>query len=42
MKDKTRVELRLFEGGYVGYQALGWYFVKMPGDIFDKIYEATK
>lgn len=42
MKDKTRVELRLFEGGYVGYQALGWYFVKMPGDIFDKIYEATR
>lgn len=42
MKDKTRVELRLFEGGYVGYQALGWYFVKMPGDIFEKIYSATK
>lgn len=42
MKDKTRVELRLFKGGYVGYQALGWYFVKMPGDIFDKIYEATR
>lgn len=42
MKDKTRVELRLFEGSYVGYQALGWYFVKMPGDIFEKIYSATK
>lgn len=42
MKDKTRIELRLFEGGYVGYQSLGWYFVKMPGDIFEKIYAATR
>lgn len=42
MKDGTRIHLRLFEGGYVGYQPLGWYFVKMPGDIFDKLYEASK
>ena len=42
MKDNTRVELRLFEGGYVGYQPLGWYFVKMPGEIFNKLYEASK
>lgn len=41
MKDKTIVELRLFEDGYVGYQPLGWYFVKMPGDIFNKIYKGT-
>lgn len=42
MKDNTRIQLRLFEGGYVGYQDLGWYFVKMPGEIFDKFYEASK
>lgn len=42
MKDNTRVELRLFEGGYVGYQPLGWYFVKMPRETFDKLYEASK
>ncbi|WP_294188364.1 hypothetical protein [uncultured Clostridium sp.] len=42
MKDNTRIQLRLFEGGYVGYQDLGWYFVKMPGEIFDKFYESSK
>ena len=42
MKDNTRIELRLFEGGYVGYQDLGWYFVKMPGEIFNRLYEASK
>lgn len=42
LKDNTRVELRLFEGGYVGYQPLGWYFVKMPGEIFEKIYSGSK
>jgi hypothetical protein len=30
------------EGGYVSYQPLGWYFVKMPGEIFDKIYNAIQ
>ncbi|MCR4837467.1 MAG: hypothetical protein K5897_00865 [Eubacterium sp.] len=38
--DGTTVELRLFEGGYVGYQPLGWYFVKMPGEAFDAMYAA--
>ncbi|WP_343208576.1 hypothetical protein [Anaerolentibacter hominis] len=42
MKDGTKVELRLFEGGYVGYQHLGWYFVEMPGQIFEKIFAACK
>lgn len=42
LKDNIRVELRLFEGGYVGYQPLGWYFVKMPGEIFDKIFSESK
>lgn len=40
MKDGTTVELRLIEGGYVGYQALGWYFVKIPGDAFDAVFDA--
>ena len=42
MNDNTVVELRLFEGGYVGYQHLGWYFVKMPGEAFDRIFDACK
>lgn len=37
MSDGTTVELRLIEGGYVGYQNLGWYFVKMPGELFDAV-----
>lgn len=36
--DGTVVELRLFEDGYVGYQHLGWYFVKMPGAAFDAVF----
>ena len=42
MNDTTVIELRLFEGGYVGYQHLGWYFVKMPGEAFQKIFNACK
>ena len=38
--DGTTIELRLIEGGYVGYQHLGWYFVKMPGDVFDAVLAA--
>ncbi len=40
MADGTEAELRLIEGGYVGYQHMGWYFVKMPGEIFDKVFDA--
>lgn len=40
MDDNTVVELRLFENGYVGYQHLGWYFVKAPGEAFDRIFTA--
>jgi hypothetical protein len=40
MNDRSTVELRLFEGGYVGYQHLGWHFVKMPGSSFDVIFNA--
>ena len=40
MDDNTVIELRLFEGGYVGYRHLGWYFVKIPGEAFDTIFNA--
>ena len=40
MNDGTAVNLRLIEGGYVGYAPLGWYFVKIPEDIFNAVYEA--
>ena len=40
MRDGTTVELRLIEGGYVGYQPLGWYFVKIPAEAFNPVYEA--
>ena len=39
MDDSTRIELRMFQGGYVGYQYYDWYFIKMPGEAFDVIYE---
>ena len=42
MSDGTTVELRLIEGGYVGYQGLGWYFVKMPGAVFDVVLAACR
>ena len=42
MNDGTTVELRLMDGGYVGYQHLGWYFVKMPGEAFDRIFNACR
>lgn len=40
MNDGTVISLRLIEGGYVGYDPLGWYFVKIPGDTFDAIFSA--
>ncbi len=40
MKDGTQVMLQLFEGGYVGYYHLNWYYVKMPGETFDAIFAA--
>ncbi len=42
LSDGTTVELRLIEGGYVGYQGLGWYFVKMPGEAFDAVLAACQ
>lgn len=40
MNDGTVIRLRLIEGGYVGYEPLGWYFVKIPGEIFNKVFAA--
>ena len=40
LDDGLEVHMRLFEGGYVGYQGLSWYFVKIPEDIFNKVFEA--
>lgn len=42
LDDNTVVELRLIEGGYVGYQDLGWYFVKMDEKAFDLVFNACK
>lgn len=39
MNDGTVVKLRLIEGGYVGYDYLGWYFVKIQEDVFNAIYD---
>ncbi len=36
----TSVELRLIKGGYVGYSPMGWYFVRIPEETFNKIYTA--
>lgn len=42
MKDGMDIEMRLFDGGYVGCQSLGWYYVEMPGEIFDKVMGACQ
>lgn len=38
MDDGTVIRLRLLEGGYVGYEPLGRYFIKIPGDVFNKVF----
>ena len=40
MEDGTSVKLRLIEGGYVGYDALHWYFVQIPENVFNAVYDA--
>jgi len=42
LEDGTTVRLRLFEGGYVGYEPLGWYFVKMPEEAFGPVFDACR
>ena len=39
MDDGTVIRLRLLEGGYVGYEPLGRYFVKIAGDVFNKVFD---
>jgi len=40
MDDGTVVRLSLIEGGYVGYDAMGWYFVQIPGEVFEAVFTA--
>ena len=40
--DNTRVNLRMFEGGYVVYRHYVWHTVMMPGEAFDVIYNACR
>lgn len=40
--DHTVIELRLFDNGYVGYEYLGWYSVKVPTEVIDMIFNACK
>lgn len=40
--DGTKISLRLFEGGYVTYQHLGWYCVKIEDLIFDTVFNACR
>lgn len=40
LKDGTVTRLRLIDGGYVGYDGLGWYFVQVPEETFDAIFTA--
>lgn len=42
LRDNTVVELRLFEDGYVGYQCMPNYLVKMPGTAFNTVFDACK
>lgn len=41
MADGTEVALRLIEGGYVGYDPMGWYFVQLPEEVFTPIFQAA-
>lgn len=40
MSDGTVIRLRLIEGGYVGYDDLGGYFVKISEETFKAVYDA--
>ena len=42
LDDGTTVRLRLIEGGYVGFDGPAgvWYFVKIPGESFDAMYDS--
>lgn len=42
MKDHTKVEVRLMEGGYVLYEHLPGYFVRLSGEAFEAILKAIQ
>jgi hypothetical protein len=42
LDDNTRIELRMMQGGYVGYEHFIWHYVRMPGDAFDVIFNACQ
>ena len=42
MDDGTVVRIRLIEGGYVGLDGFGWYFVQIPGEAFNAIYDSCE
>jgi len=42
LSDNTRIDIRLVQGGYVGYQHFIWHYVRMPGEAFDVIFNACQ
>jgi hypothetical protein len=42
MDDGSIITVQLIEGGYVQYEHLSWYLVKMPGEAFDKMFAAAE
>jgi len=40
LDDGCIARLRMIEGGYVGYDALPGYFVRIPGEIFNAVFTA--
>lgn len=42
LDDGTTVPLRLIEGGWVGYEPMGWYFIQLPAEVFDPVFQAAR
>lgn len=42
LEDGTAVRLYLYEDGYVGYDGLGQYLVKMPGEAFASVFQVCQ
>lgn len=40
MKDGTKIDLTLFEGGWVRYTSLGYSMLQLPEEIFNTIYDS--
>ena len=41
LADGSVVALRLIEGGWVGYDAMPWYFIRLPAEVFDPVVAAA-